>query len=122
VTQKLSAKTGLLVAQKSLAKTRSLVPQKLSAKNKVVGDTKIINENKFHDWRMESLANTTTVDLEIVSKYNHCWLRNRQRKLSRYQPRNHQRKQIPRLTLGIINEHNPLLTQKSSMETKSLPT
>jgi hypothetical protein len=98
------------------------VPQKLSAKNKVVRDIEIINENKFHDWRMESLANTTTVDLEIVSEYNHRWLRNRQRKLSRYQPRNHQRKQIPRLTLGIINEHNPLLTQKSSMETKSLPT
>jgi hypothetical protein len=49
VTQKLSAKTGLLVAQKSLAKTRSLVPQKLSAKKKVVRDTEIINENKFHD-------------------------------------------------------------------------
>jgi hypothetical protein len=44
------------------------VPQKLSAKNKVVRDTEIINENKFHDWRMESLANTTTVDLEIVNE------------------------------------------------------
>jgi hypothetical protein len=89
------------------------VDSEIVNENRVDVNPEIINENKFHGWRMESSANTTTVDSEIVNENRvtvnpeiinenkfHCWrlelsantihrwLRNRQKKLSRWWPRN----------------------------------
>ena len=78
----------------SLANTTT-VDLEIVNENWVTVNLEIINEDKFHGWHLESSTNTI-----------HYWLKNHQWKLSHCQPINHQRKQIPRMTHGIISEHN----------------